>query len=125
MELHRSLSARSGLTPPPRFLSMKDTHGNEVVSELSGSLESTSDSEEKARVQPGPAKSGRHRHRRNSNLPSMSPSRSSSSLASSHGHGGKLPSKYEPLDPIKTQHGHHARHRDRGHIGRRRRSCSD
>ena len=83
MELHRSLSARSGLTPPPRFLSMKDTHGNEVVSELSGSLESTSDSEEKARVQPGPAKSGRHRHRRNSNLPSMSPSRSSSSVSSS------------------------------------------
>ena len=130
VELHRSLSARSGLTPPPRFLSMKDTHGNEVVSELSGSLESTSDSEEKARVQPGPAKSGRHRHRRNSNLPSMSPSRSSSSLASSHGHGGKLPSKYEPLDPIKTREGseksHHSRHRAaRGHIGRRRRSCSD
>ena len=39
MELHRSLSARSGLTPPPRFLSMKDTHGNEVMSELSGSLD--------------------------------------------------------------------------------------
>ena len=123
MELHRSLSARSGLTPPPRFLSMKDTHGNEVVSELSGSIESQSDSEEKVREQPG--KSGRQRRRRNSNLPSISPSRSSSPLASSHGHGGKLPSKYEPLDPIKTQHGHHARHRDRGHIGRRRRSCSD
>ena len=130
VELHRSLSARSGLTPPPRFLSMKDPHGNEVVSELSGAMESQSDGEEKVKEQPAvKAKSGRHR--RNSNLPSLSsPSRSSSS------HGGKLPSKYEPLDPIKTregsqhsQHsqGHHSRHgrHPRGHIGRRRRSCSD
>merc|ERR1712066_395891 len=69
VELHRSLSARSGLTPPPRFLSMKDTHGNEVVSELSGSLESQSDGEEKVREQAGKEKSAR-RHRRNSNLPS-------------------------------------------------------
>ena len=128
VELHRSLSARSGLTPPPRFLSMKDTHGNEVVSELSGSLESQSDSEEKSREYGGKEKSGRHRHRRNSNLPSLSPSRSSSSLASSH--GGKLPSKYEPLDPIKTregsQHSQHSQHRHHGrHIGRRRKSWSD
>jgi len=129
VELHRSLSARSGLTPPPRFLSMKDTHGNEVVSELSGAMESQSEGEEKVEEQPAvKAKFGRHR--RNSNLPSLSPSRSSSS------HEGKLPSKYEPLDPIKTregsQHshhsqGHHSRHgrHPRGHIGRRRRSCSD
>ena len=127
VELHRSLSARSGLTPPPRFLSMKDTHGNEVVSELSGGLESHSEGEEKVKEEPVvKAKTGRHR--RNSNLPSLSPSRSSSS------HGGKLPSKYEPLDPIKTregsqhrQHSHHSRHgrHPGGHIGRRRRSCSD
>jgi len=130
VELHRSISARSGLTPPPRFLSMKDTHGNEVVSELSGALESQSEGEEKVKEEPAvKGKSGRQR--RNSNLPSMSPSRSSSS------HGGKLPSKYEPLEPIKTregsqhsQHSHHSHHsrqgrHPRGHIGRRRRSCSD
>ena len=35
VELHRSLSlgSRSGLTPPPRVISMRDNDGNEVVTE--------------------------------------------------------------------------------------------
>ena len=69
--------------------------------------------------------------RRSSNLPSLtrSPSRSgSSSLASSLGHGGALPTKYSPLDPIKTSAGGHGGHRhskpEHRRIGRRRRSRS-
>ena len=30
VETYRSMSARSGLTPPPRFLSMKNDQGNQV-----------------------------------------------------------------------------------------------
>ena len=64
--------------------------------------------------------------RRSSNLPSLtrSPSRSgSSSLASSLGHGGALPTKYSPLDPIKSG-GHGHRHKEHRRIGRRRKSRS-
>jgi len=121
VEIHRTMSARSGLTPPPRFLSMKDNTGTTVMSELTSQLENVStggaDTDHKPR-------SSRHRssrdRRRNSALPSLSPSRSgSSSLSSSHGHG-KIPSKYSPLDPIKTRN-----HREHKHIGRsRRRSTS-
>ena len=75
-------------------------------------------------------RSGRHvSRRRNSNLPSLarSPSRSSGSgsLASSLGHGGALPTKYSPLDPIKSAGGQgHRGHKEHRRIGRRRRSRS-
>lgn len=123
VEIHRSMSARSGLTPPPRFLSMKDGQGTMVMSELT-----QLDNVEKGDTDQKPEKQNhetRHRtgqrssrghHRRNSALPSLSPSRSgSSSLSSSHGNG-KLPSKYPTLDPIKTR-----QHREHKHIGRSRR----
>jgi len=129
VETYRSMSARSGLTPPPRFLSMKNDQGNQVVSELT-QLENSSDTEAKDANEPDKnidkkevkAKSGRHRHRRNSNLPSLSPSRSGS--GGSVG-GGSLPNKYSPLDPIKTSSGQSRHgHREHRHIGRRRRSNS-
>jgi len=128
VDLHRSMSARSGLTPPPRFLSMKNDQGNQVVSELTqlGS-EDAPDSLEKPEPERKP-RSGRHlSRRRSSNLPSLtrSPSRASnsSSLASSLGHGTKLPTKYSPLDPIKSG-GQGHRHKEHRRIGRRRRSRS-
>jgi len=135
VEIHRAMSARSGLTPPPRFLSMTGSSGNQVVSEITG-LDTGGDAttendnkEKETEAEHHSSKSSSHhgrsgRHRRNSNLPSLSPSRSGSSLASSLGHGGqRLPSKYSPLDPIKTSGGHTPRQHK--HIGRsRRRSTS-
>ena len=38
VDLHRSMSARSGLTPPPRFLSMKNDQGNQVITTSNQSL---------------------------------------------------------------------------------------
>ena len=141
------MSARSGLTPPPRFLSMKNDQGNQVitayklslmltlmfvvqvVSELTqlGSEDTGPERTERPEADKQP-RSGRHlSRRRSSNLPSLarSPSRTSasSSLASSLGHGGALPTKYSPLDPIKSG-GHGHRHKEHRRIGRRRKSRS-
>jgi len=125
VETYRSMSARSGLTPPPRFLSMKNDQGNQVVSELTQLEKGDTEDNDKAPDTASSAHSGHGhghhkarsgRHRRNSNLPSLSPSRSGSS-------NGHIPSKYSPLDPIKTGSGHETRHKHR-HIGRRRRSSS-
>ena len=90
--------------------------------------EDAPDSLEKPETERKP-RSGRHlSRRRSSNLPSMtrSPSRvsNSSSLASSLGHGTKLPTKYSPLDPIKSAGGQGHRHKEHRRIGRRRRSRS-
>merc|ERR1712012_1038799 len=103
VEIHRAMSARSGLTPPPRFLSMTGSSGNQVVSEITG-LDTGGDVTENDTSKSSSHHGRSGRHRRNSNLPSLSPSRSGSSLASSlGGHGGqRLPNKYSPLDPIKT-----------------------
>jgi len=130
VDLHRSMSARSGLTPPPRFLSMKNDQGNQVVSELTQLGSEDGPERTEGEHTDNKPRSGRHTsRRRNSNLPSLarSPSRSSGSgsLASSLGHGGALPTKYSPLEPIKSAGGQgHRGHKEHRRIGRRRRSRS-
>lgn len=100
VELHRSLSlgSRSGLTPPPRVISMRDSEGNEVVTEW----QSAQNIETKSEEMIGSYATDREVISK-PNLPSLGSSRTGSSLGSSLGHGAKLPNKYPPLEPIRTR----------------------
>jgi len=100
LELHRSLSlgSRSGLTPPPRVISMRDSEGNEVVTEW----QSVQSIESKSEEMIGGSAAEREVISK-SNLPSLGSSRTGSSLGGSLGHGTKLPNKYPPLEPIKSR----------------------
>ena len=115
VELHRSMSlgARSGLTPPPRVISMRDSEGNEVVTEWQSvqTLEVGTrsqiivfkiDLQSKSEEMIGGSAADREVISK-SNLPSLGSSRTGSSLAGSRGHGTKLPNKYPPLEPIKSR----------------------
>eukprot|EP00090_Calanus_glacialis_P001284 TRINITY_DN10900_c0_g1_i2.p1 TRINITY_DN10900_c0_g1~~TRINITY_DN10900_c0_g1_i2.p1 ORF type:complete len:236 (-),score=75.82 TRINITY_DN10900_c0_g1_i2:65-772(-) len=99
VELHRSLSlgSRSGLTPPPRVISMRDSDGNEVVTEWQSVLSIESKSEEIGSYATDREVISKP------NLPSLGSSRTGSSLGGSLGHGAKLPNKYPPLEPIKSR----------------------
>jgi len=98
VEQYKNVNSRSALTPPPRVISMRDSDGNHVVTEwaVPGIEQATEEKSEETIGGPGADREVINK----SNLPS---------LGGDVRLGSSLPSKYPPLEPIKSRE--RSRHR--------------